>query len=79
MQSRTKPHLPDAARIFDDLPDDAMVGVGTVAAIHDVGPATIWRWAKAGTIPSPEKIGPNTTRWSVGKLRRHRAQSQGAV
>ena len=25
--------------------------------------ATAWRWAKAGRIPKPRKIGENTTRW----------------
>ena len=25
--------------------------------------ATVWRWAKAGRIPKPRKIGENTTRW----------------
>ena len=28
-----------------------------------VSPATVWRWAKAGRIPKPRKIGENTTRW----------------
>lgn len=28
-----------------------------------VSPATVWRWAKAGRIPQPRKIGMNTTRW----------------
>ena len=28
-----------------------------------VSPATVWRWAKAGRIPKPRKIGDNTTRW----------------
>lgn len=25
--------------------------------------ATVWRWAKAGRIPKPRKIGENSTRW----------------
>lgn len=28
-----------------------------------VSRATVWRWAKAGRIPQPRKIGMNTTRW----------------
>lgn len=28
-----------------------------------VSPATVWRWAKAGRIPQPRKIGENSTRW----------------
>lgn len=25
--------------------------------------ASVWRWAKAGHIPQPRKIGENSTRW----------------
>lgn len=25
--------------------------------------ASVWRWAKAGRIPQPRKIGENSTRW----------------
>lgn len=28
-----------------------------------VSRATVWRWAKAGRIPQPRKIGENATRW----------------
>ena len=28
-----------------------------------VSPATVWRWAKAGRIPQPRKLGANSTRW----------------
>ena len=28
-----------------------------------VGRMTVWRWAKAGRIPQPRKIGAHTTRW----------------
>lgn len=28
-----------------------------------VSQATVWRWAKAGRIPQPRKIGENSTRW----------------
>jgi predicted DNA-binding transcriptional regulator AlpA len=34
-----------------------------MAAIYGVSRATIWRWAKSGTIPAPQKIGANTARW----------------
>lgn len=29
---------------------------------------TVWRWAKAGLIPKPRRIGPNTTRWYAPEL-----------
>ena len=28
-----------------------------------ISPATVWRWAKAGRIPQPRKLGANSTRW----------------
>ena len=34
-----------------------------MAQLYGVSLATIWRWAKEGTIPAPRKIGKNTTRW----------------
>lgn len=34
-----------------------------VAKALGVSPATIWRWAKAGRIPQPRKLGENSTRW----------------
>jgi predicted DNA-binding transcriptional regulator AlpA len=58
---------------FDSLPDAAYVRLPVVAALHDVGPASIWRWVKSGQICAPKKIGPNTTAWNVGKLRRSMA------
>ena len=39
-----------------------------LAAIYGVSRATIWRWAKAGTIPEPKKISANTSRWDGAEL-----------
>ena len=55
---------------FDSLPDSAHVRLPTVAAWKAIGPATVWRWVKAGRLPAPVKIGPNVTAWRVGDLRR---------
>lgn len=55
---------------FDALPESAHVRLPVVAALHSVGPATVWRWVKSGRICAPRKIGPNTTAWNVGELRR---------
>lgn len=54
---------------FDRLPDSAHVRVGVVAALQSCSIATVWRRAKAGTLPAPRKIG-GTTVWSVGALRK---------
>ena len=55
---------------FDTLPESAHVRLPVVAALHSVGPATVWRWVKSGRLPPPVKLGPNTTAWRVGELRR---------
>ena len=30
-----------------------------------VGPATIWRWVRAGKFPAPYKLGAGTTVWDA--------------
>lgn len=58
-------------RDFDQLPDSARVRLPIVQALNgDVSAATIWRWVKEGKLPRPEKLGPNTTVWRVGDLRK---------
>ncbi len=66
----TKPAIPAALAQFDNLPDAAHVRLPVVAALHGIGPATVWRWVKSGRLPAPIKLGPNTTAWQVGALRR---------
>ena len=46
-----------------------------VAKALGVSPATIWRWAKAGRIPQPRKIGENSTRWDSAELAQHMSNS----
>jgi prophage regulatory protein len=69
-QAATTPTIPSALAQFDALPDSAYVRLPVVAALHGVGPATVWRWVKAGRLPAPLKLGPNVTAWRVGSLRR---------
>jgi len=54
---------------FDRLPDSAFVRLPTVATLWATHPATVWRKVKAGQIPQPVKLGPQTTAWRVGDLR----------
>ena len=35
----------------------------TLAKHYKVSRVTIWRWARAGKLQKPIKLGPNTTRW----------------
>jgi predicted DNA-binding transcriptional regulator AlpA len=62
--------IPAALANFDILPDSAHVRLPVVAALRGSSPATVWRHVKAGLLPAPVKLGPNTTAWRVGDLRR---------
>lgn len=61
-------------RGFDDLPNSAHVRLPVVRALYGVGPASIWRWVKAGRMPAPVKVGMQAVAWNVGELRQHLAQ-----
>jgi predicted DNA-binding transcriptional regulator AlpA len=37
--------------------------------LYGISAATVWRQVKAGIIPSPRKLTPRTTVWSVKDLR----------
>jgi prophage regulatory protein len=54
---------------LDKLPDSAMVSDTELSGLLGVSKNTAWRWSKAGRLPSPVKIGPNTTRWNLGEVR----------
>lgn len=58
---------------FDGLPDSAQVSVQAVAGVLGRSVSSVWRDARAGTLPAPVKTGPGSTRWNVGAIRRHLA------
>jgi predicted DNA-binding transcriptional regulator AlpA len=64
------PAIPAALASFDSLPDAGYVRLPVVAALKGIAPATVWRWVREGRLPAPVKLGPNTTAWKVGDLRR---------
>ena len=70
MTTHRKP--PEVAH-FDDLPDSAMVSDKVIAQLLGKHRNSVWRDAKEGRLPAPIRIGPATTRWHVGALRRHLA------
>ena len=74
MPKAQKRGIPPALQNFDALPNSAYVSDEVVAGLYNVSRITPWRWAKAGRLPLPEKVGENTTRWNVGKLRASRAK-----
>ena len=38
---------------------------------YGVSRQTIWRWARIGKLPHPQKIGDNTSRWELGEADAH--------
>lgn len=55
---------------FDALPDAAHVRLPMVAILYATSESNVWRWVQDGRIPKPRKLGPQTTVWNVGELRR---------
>ena len=68
-QSSAK-ELPPAVRYFAALPDEALLDVRAVAILRSESVSTIWRRVQRGELPAPRKTGPNSTRWTVGDVRR---------
>jgi predicted DNA-binding transcriptional regulator AlpA len=54
---------------LDAMPDCGFVAARSLAEWLGVTQVTIWRWAKAGRLPAPRKLGEATTRWNVGEVR----------
>ena len=71
-----KTDIPAALAQFDFLPDSAHVRLPVVVAWRGSSPASVWRHVKAGILPKPVKLGPNTTAWLVGDLRAALAATQ---
>ncbi len=61
--------IQDALRLFSSLPPDASVRAPVVALLFACSEVTIWRWAAAGKLPAPQKLGPRVTAWNVGQIR----------
>lgn len=59
-----------AAAHFDTLSDQAFVRLPVVMELFSTSASNVWRWVKKGIIPRPRKLGPQTTVWNVGELRR---------
>lgn len=55
---------------LDSLPDSALVSDRELAQLVGVNPTTIWRWARTGLLPAPQRIGTRCTRWQLGGARK---------
>lgn len=65
MATKTKPAVD-----WDKRPDAALVDVKVVAALLDVHPNSVWRFARSGKLPAPVKLSEFSTRWRVGDIRK---------
>lgn len=61
--------IPTAFANFEHAPDSGYVRLPVVCALFSVSPATVWRWARRGRIPSPRKLSEGVSAWNVGELR----------
>ena len=65
---------------FDQTPDSAYLRVRQLVGdtrdpncprLLPVSRATLWRMVREGRFPAPHKLGPNTTAWQCGDVRRY--------
>jgi predicted DNA-binding transcriptional regulator AlpA len=65
----SKPNkLAEQIKLFDSLPDCALVALPIVSAIRGRSPASIWRDVAAGRLAKPVSAGPRCTRWRKSDL-----------
>jgi predicted DNA-binding transcriptional regulator AlpA len=74
-QNKIKRATPSDSLInFDKLPATAFVRLPVVCALFAISAPTVWRRAKSGELPAPQKIGKRITAWQVGELRKTQAR-----
>jgi predicted DNA-binding transcriptional regulator AlpA len=57
-----------------------LIRPGRLAALLDVDPATIWRWAQSGVLPPPVEFSPGVRGWTqqqIEELLEQRQQGAG--
>ena len=62
----------------DDNGGKLFLSVNQLAERWSVHRATIWEWAKNGTIPKPVKLSPACTRFRLSDIEAHESKSQAA-
>jgi len=60
--------LAEQIKLFDSLPDCALVALPIVCAIRGRSPASIWRDVAAGRLAKPVSAGPHCTPRPKGDL-----------
>jgi len=54
---------------FDILPDTALLTIKDISRLAGRSRTSLWRDVRAGRLPSPARIAPNTVRWRVADVR----------
>jgi len=55
---------------FDQLPDEALLSVRTIATLAGIGVSTVWRHAALNPdFPKPIKLSSRCTRFRAGEIR----------
>ena len=71
---------PVSSNWFDQTPDSAYLRERQLLGdsrdpncprLLPISRATLWRMVREGRFPSPHKLGPNTTAWLCGDVRRY--------
>jgi predicted DNA-binding transcriptional regulator AlpA len=68
---KTQSRVIDRISVFDNLPASALMNISEISALACRSNASIWRDVKAGLLPEALKIGPGSSRWLVGDVRRY--------
>jgi prophage regulatory protein len=56
------------------LPHEGFVRLPAILAVFPVSRSSWWEGVRTGRYPAPVKLGPRTTAWRVGDIRRLLAQ-----
>ena len=56
----------------------AFLDVHAVAQRYSIKPATVWAWARTGTLPQPTRLTPGCSRWQLRALEDWEAERKAA-
>jgi len=68
-QSGKQKRLEASLKLFEHLPDCALIEEDVLCALTGWSRATVWREIGEGRLPRPIKLGPRSNRWRVGTAR----------
>jgi hypothetical protein len=63
----------------DDFPMDLEITCVFFGGSRPIDPATLYRRVKEGRVPPPDKAGPNSSRWTLGKCRDAKVRMIGEI